>query len=520
MYFFCGMETLSARDEFPDSPNVQSWQGTSSSRAEPARRNTGGPSGQGNLQRVPPVLEPARLGDTRRGRNRHQGGHPDRKAGPTKDDRSRRLRVRRVRVSRRTRIRNSAARAKVGSDERRVHQGMADPGMAQRRAADHNDHEETKTRHGTRSNGSHDKPTSGRMDHNRTSAECTRLGTSRSATQRRKQSPNHESRKHHGTGARSGPAVDVPERQALRQLAAARPLRVRAAGPVRVPIEKHVRDEWHHRGIPTAADQGRAPLHPAEPPRGQAPLEARPLLGPSSERGRVRTLRHNHRELGGSFRTETRSGNSCRRQWPGEPRRPRPHRTPAPVLRLRLGDPPEGVARGEDAARVAAPPEEVGEPRRVGRDRALELGAPDVLAPAAGGPVGAHDKGIQQPRGMPQPLPAGLRDERDGRGTEQDAAAIGDDPLRAPQRRECLTRAARHHQTTAVVVGEPNHDIVDRVLLARQERPFRPGGVFFCDDPVQVLPEVDLRDAGLELVDLARPGRADPTRRCRRSSGG
>ena len=28
MYFFCGMETLSARDEFPDSPNVQSWQGT------------------------------------------------------------------------------------------------------------------------------------------------------------------------------------------------------------------------------------------------------------------------------------------------------------------------------------------------------------------------------------------------------------------------------------------------------------------------------------------------------------
>ena len=143
------------------------------------------------------------------------------------------------------------------------------------------------------------------LTHNRTSAERARLGTSRSATQRRKQSPNHESRKHHSTGARSGPAVDVPERQALRQLAAARALRVRAAGPVRVPIEKHVRDEWHHRGIPSAADQGRAPLHPAEPPRGQAPLEARPLLGPSSERGRVRTLRHNHRELAGSFRTET-----------------------------------------------------------------------------------------------------------------------------------------------------------------------------------------------------------------------
>ena len=40
--------------------------------------------------------------------------------------------------------------------------------------------------------------------------------------------------------------------------------------------------------------------------------------------------------------------------------------------------------------------------------------------------------------------------------------------------------------------------------------PFGPGGVLFLDDPVQVLAEVDLRDAGLDAVDLPLCGRPPP----------
>ena len=37
MYFFCGMRTLSVRDELPDSPNVYTWRSTSSASASKAQ---------------------------------------------------------------------------------------------------------------------------------------------------------------------------------------------------------------------------------------------------------------------------------------------------------------------------------------------------------------------------------------------------------------------------------------------------------------------------------------------------
>ena len=40
MYFFCGMGTLSVRDEFPDSPNVYTWHSTSPVPQKNLRRTT------------------------------------------------------------------------------------------------------------------------------------------------------------------------------------------------------------------------------------------------------------------------------------------------------------------------------------------------------------------------------------------------------------------------------------------------------------------------------------------------
>ena len=76
---------------------------------------------------------------------------------------------------------------------------------------------------------------------------------------------------------------------------------------------------------------------------------------------------------------------------------------------LRLGHASERVVRGEHRARVAGVLDELGDPFRVGRDRALKLGPANVFAAPAGGPVGADDERVQRSGRVAQPLAAGLR---------------------------------------------------------------------------------------------------------------
>ena len=172
-----------------------------------------------------------------------------------------------------------------------------------------------------------------------------------------------------------------------------------------------------------------------------------------------------------------------------------------PVPRLRRGHAPERVVRREHGARVAGVLDELGDPFRVSRDRALELGPADVLAAPAGGPVGADDERGQGPRGVAQPLAPGLRDQGDGGGREEDPAAFGDDPFGDAQRREGLARAAGHDQAPAVVVAEAVHDGVDGVGLAGKQRPHRPCGVLLLDQGVKVRAEVDVGDARVQALD-------------------
>ena len=162
---------------------------------------------------------------------------------------------------------------------------------------------------------------------------------------------------------------------------------------------------------------------------------------------------------------------------------------------LGLGDPHQRLVGAEDDLRVARGLELGGDLLGPRDDRAFKLGDPDVLllVLAAGVGVGADDERAQRSGRVGQPLPTRLGDERDGRGQEQDGAAVRHEALRDPQRGERLAGAAGHDEPPAVVMPETPEHVLDRFLLQRPRLTDRTFDLI-GDRPAVVVAEVDPAD--------------------------
>ena len=185
------------------------------------------------------------------------------------------------------------------------------------------------------------------------------------------------------------------------------------------------------------------------------------------------------------------------------------------VMRLRLGDPPQRMVRAEHGAGRACAVERAGDLGRVRRDRAFELGYPDVLvlvAPA-GGRIGAHDDARQFARRLPQPFAPRLRHQRDGRRREEDPPSVRDGPFGDAKGGEGLAGAARHDEAAPVVVAESVDRVLDRLYLEGPRLLHRALGVALLDLDVEIFAEVDLRDLGVGVPDRPLRVRPPPARR-------
>ena len=150
---------------------------------------------------------------------------------------------------------------------------------------------------------------------------------------------------------------------------------------------------------------------------------------------------------------------------------------------------------------------------RVGADRTLELVRADVfaLASPASRSVRAHDGARECAGRVAQPLASGLRDQRDGRGGEQDPPVVGDEPLGDPQRGERLARPAGHDEASPVVDLESFDDVLDGFALEPPRLLDGTRGVFGLDPGVEVSGEVDpayRRVRGVERSPGVRSDRA------------